>query len=94
MTAKQAMVKIFLFLFSLAIAQIVKATNSKGCEIVIRVTEGGNILRPPTGPDDHPEAERRPRSNSTMGPKKGKPDGLAHNPLTAFELVVFLGQRI
>ena len=47
------------------------------------------VMRPPTGPDDHPDAERRPRSN--VATPSGRADGLAHNPLTVVELMVFLG---
>ena len=66
---------------------------SEGQEIVIRVKENGSwIMRPPTGLDDHPDAERRPRSN--VKTPIGRADGLAHNPLTVAELIVFLGQRI
>jgi hypothetical protein len=100
------MVKLFLFFFARresggrgVLQQIVVATNAKGKEEVIKVKENGKwILRPPTGPDDNPDAERRKRSNIKTPPpdKNGtiRADGLAHNPLTAPELLVFLGARI
>ena len=57
------MIKVFLFFFGGILELIVDATNSKGCEEVVHVKEGGKwIFRPPKLDDPGPAAlERRPR---------------------------------
>ena len=84
MNAIELMITIWLFFFTDRVLElIVRATNSKAAERVVRVTENGkSILRPPKGSDP-----------STL-PRRPRWPMLVEVPVTIAEMIVILGMRI